>query len=75
MGGLQQKTSDKTGACLQKGSAEHGGYARGFTSVWITENNTVALPESESVIKEPPYTERYVRWCGRCISEKVKLSH
>lgn len=74
MGGLKQKTSDRTGACLQKGSAEHGGYAGGFTSIWIAENNTVALPV-ESVIEEPPNTERYVRWCGRCTSEIVKLSH
>jgi len=40
MKGLKQKISK--GNYLQKGSAEHGGYAGGFTSIWITENNTVA---------------------------------
>ena len=45
MKGLQQKISKDS--YLQKGSAEHGGYAGGFTSIWITENNTVALPEED----------------------------
>ncbi len=47
MEGLQQKISKDT--YLQKGSAEQGGYAKGFTSIWITENNTVALPEEDGL--------------------------
>lgn len=39
MGGIKQKISKDT--YLQKGNAEHVGYARGLTSIWITENNTI----------------------------------
>lgn len=67
MGGLQQKTSDKTGACQQKGSAEHGGYAGGFTSVWITENNTVSHPEEDGLLGQilNPYNlnKAYIKVC------------
>jgi len=38
MKGLKQKISKDTS--LQKISAEHGRYAKGFTSIWITENYT-----------------------------------
>ena len=34
---------------MQKGSAEHRGYAGGFTSIWITENNTVAFPAEDGL--------------------------
>ena len=40
---------------MQKGSAEHGGYARGFTSIWITENNTVALPDEDGLLGQILY--------------------
>ena len=67
MGGLEQKTLDKTGACPQKGSAEHGGYAGGFTSVWITENSTVALPEEAGILGQVlnPYNlnQAYLKVC------------
>lgn len=65
MKGLKQKISKDT--CLQKGSAEHGGYARGFTSIWITENNTVALPEEDGLLGEilNPYniSKSYLKVC------------
>lgn len=48
MKGLRQKISKDT--YLQKRSAEHGRYAKGFTSIWITENNTVALPEEDGLL-------------------------
>ena len=67
MGGLEQKTLDKTGACPQKGSAEHGGYAGGFTSVWITETGTVALPEEDGILGRilSPYNlnQAYLKVC------------
>jgi len=67
MGALQRKTSDKTGACLQKGSAEHGGYVGGFTSVWITETGTVALPEEDGILGQilNPYNlnKAYLKVC------------
>ena len=48
MKGLKQKISKDT--YLQKRSAEHGIYAKGFTSIWITGNNTVALPEEDGLL-------------------------
>ena len=48
MEGLKQKISKDT--CLQKVGAEHRGYAKGLTSVWITENNTVAPPEDDGLL-------------------------
>lgn len=67
MGGLEQKTLDKPGACPQKGSAEHGGYVGGFTSVWITENSTVALPEEDGILGQilNPYNlnQAYLKVC------------
>ena len=48
MGGLGQKISQDT--CLQKVGAEHQGYAKGLTSVWITENNTVTPPEDDGLL-------------------------
>jgi group II intron reverse transcriptase/maturase len=48
MEGLKQKISRDT--YLQKGSAEHGGYAKGLTSIWITENNTVAPPAEDGLL-------------------------
>jgi len=63
--GLKQKISKDT--CLQKGSAEHGGYAKGFTSIWITENNTVALPEEDGLLGQifSPYNlnRAYLKVC------------
>ena len=50
MKGLKQKISKDL--YLQKGSAEHRGYAREFTSIWKTENNTVALPEKDGLFGE-----------------------
>ena len=65
MKGLKQEISKD--AYLQKGSAEHGGYARGFTSIWITENNTVALPAEDGVLGEilNPYNfnRAYLKVC------------
>lgn len=65
MKGLKQKISKDT--YLQKGSAEHGGYARGFTSIWITENNTVALPKEDGLLGQilKPYNlnRAYLRVC------------
>ena len=48
MKGLKQKISQDT--YLHKGSAEHGAYAKGFTSIWITERDTVALPEEDGLL-------------------------
>lgn len=48
MKGLQQEISKDTS--LQEVSAEHRGNAKGFTSIWITENNTVALPEEDGLL-------------------------
>ena len=50
MGGLNQKISKDT--YLQKVSAEHVGYARGLTSIWITENNTVAPPKEGGLLEQ-----------------------
>ena len=65
MEGLQQKISKDS--YLQKGSAEHGGYAGGFTSIWITENNTVALPEEDGLLGQVlnPYNlnRAYLKVC------------
>jgi group II intron reverse transcriptase/maturase len=65
MKGLQQKISKDT--CLQKRSAEHGGYAKGFTSIWITENNAVALPEEDGLLGQilNPYNlnKAYLKVC------------
>ena len=65
MEGLQQKISKDS--YLQKGSAEHGGYAKGFTSIWITENNTVALPEEDGLLGQVlnPYNlnRAYLKVC------------
>lgn len=65
MEGLQQKISEDT--YLPKGSAEHGGYAGGFTSIWITENNTVALPEEDGLLGQilNPYNlnRAYLKVC------------
>ncbi|MDC0584716.1 hypothetical protein OAO55_03200 [Bacteroidales bacterium] len=48
MKGLQQKISKDT--YLQKVSAKHRGYVKGFTSIWITETVTVALPEEDGLL-------------------------
>ena len=48
MGGRKQKISKDT--YLQKASAEHRGYAKGLTSIWITENNTVTPPEDDGML-------------------------
>ena len=65
MKGLKQKISK--GTYLQKGSAEHVGYAKGFTSIWITENNAVALPEEDSLLGQVlnPYNlnRAYLKVC------------
>ena len=45
MGGRKQKISKDT--CSQKPGAEHRKYAKGHTSVWITEDNQVTLPTGE----------------------------
>lgn len=67
MGGLKQKTLGITGACPQKGSAEHGGYVGGFTSVWITETGTVTLPEEDGLLGQilNPYNlnKGYLKVC------------
>ena len=65
MKGLKQKISKDT--YLQKRSAEHGRYAKGFTSIWITENNTVALPEEDGLLDQVlnPYNlnRAYLKVC------------
>ena len=65
MEGLQQKISKDS--YLQKGSAEHGGYAGGFTSIWITENNTIAFPEEDGLLGQVlnPYNlnRAYLKVC------------
>ncbi len=48
MGGRKQKILKDT--YLQKASAEHRGYAKGLTSIWITENNTVTPPEDNGML-------------------------
>lgn len=45
MGGRKQKISEDT--CSQKPGAEHRKYAKGPTSVWITEDNQVAPPSGD----------------------------
>lgn len=45
MGGRKQKISKDT--CSQKPGAEHRKYAKGPTSVWITEDNQVTPPSGE----------------------------
>lgn len=58
---------DKTGAFPQKGIAEHEGYVGGFTSVWITENSTVALPKEDGIPGQilNPYNlnQAYLKGC------------
>jgi len=65
MKGLQQKISKDT--YLQKVSAEHRGYAKGFTSIWITETVTVALPEEDGLLGQilNPYNlnKAYLKVC------------
>jgi len=65
MEGLKRKKSKDT--YLQKGSAEHVGYARGFTSIWITENNTVSPPEEDGMLGQVlnPYNlnRAYLKVC------------
>lgn len=65
MGGLKQKISKDS--YLQKGSAEHWGYAGGFTSIWITETGTVALPEEDGLLGQilNPYNlnRAYLKVC------------
>ena len=67
MKGSKQKISKDT--YLQKGSAEHVGYAKGFTSIWITENNAVALPEEDGLLGQVlnPYNlnRAYLKVCRR----------
>ena len=48
MGGRKRKILKDT--YLQKASAEHRGYAKGLTSIWITENNTVTPPEDDGML-------------------------
>lgn len=48
IGGRKQKILKDT--YLQKVSAEHRGYAKGLTSIWITENNTVTPPEEDGML-------------------------
>ena len=52
---------------MQRGSAEHERYAGGFTSIWITENNTVALPEEDGLLGQVlnPYNlnRAYLKVC------------
>ncbi len=48
MKGLEQKISQDI--YLQKVSAEHVGYAKGFTSVGLTEVNAVALPQEDGLL-------------------------
>ncbi|TLX73416.1 group II intron reverse transcriptase/maturase [Labilibacter sediminis] len=50
MVGIKQNTLETTKAYLRLQGAEHGGRARGFTSVWITENNAVTPPEEDGLI-------------------------
>jgi group II intron reverse transcriptase/maturase len=64
-----RKQKISKGSCLQKRSAEHGKYARAFTSIWITENNAVARPPKEDGLLEQilcPYNlnRAYLRVCG-----------
>ena len=65
MNGLKQKISKDT--YLQNESAEHGGYAKGFTSIWITENNAVALPDEDGLLGQilNPYNlnKAYLKVC------------
>nr|WP_320119403.1 hypothetical protein [uncultured Marinifilum sp.] len=65
MKGLKQKISKDT--YLRKGSAEHVGYAKGFTSIWITENNTVTLPDEDGLLGQilNPYNlnRAYLKVC------------
>jgi len=52
---------------LQKISAEHGRYAKGFTSIWITETDTVAQPEEDGLLGQVlnPYNlnKAYLKVC------------
>jgi group II intron reverse transcriptase/maturase len=71
MKGLQQKMSKD--ASLPKRSAEHKGEVGGFTSIWITETNTVALPEEDGMLGQilNPYNlnRAYLKVCrnkGSC---------
>lgn len=65
MKGRKQKTQNR--ASSQKLHAERGKYAKGFTSVWITENNTVTPPESDGLLEKIicPYNlnKAYLRVC------------
>lgn len=65
MKGLKQEISKDT--YLQKRSAEHGRYATGFTSIWITENNTVTPPEEDGLLGQVlnPYNlnKAYLKVC------------
>ncbi|WP_439185001.1 hypothetical protein [Carboxylicivirga taeanensis] len=65
MKGLEQKISKDTS--LQEVGAEHRGSTKGFTSIWITENNTVALPEEDGLLGQVlnPYNlnKAYLQVC------------
>ena len=65
MKGRKQKTRNR--ASSQKLHAERGKYAKGFTSVWITENNTVTPPESDGLLEKIicPYNlnKAYLKVC------------
>lgn len=65
MEGLQQKISKDTS--LQEVGAEHQGNAKGFTSIWITENNTVTPPEEDGLLGQVlnPYNlnKAYLQVC------------
>ena len=65
MKGLRQKISKDTS--LQEVGAEHRGNAKGFTSIWITENNTVALPAEDGLLGQilNPYNlnKAYLKVC------------
>jgi group II intron reverse transcriptase/maturase len=65
MKGRKQKTRNR--ASSQKLHAERGKYAKGFTSVWITENNTVTPPERDGLLEKIicPYNpnKAYLKVC------------
>jgi group II intron reverse transcriptase/maturase len=50
MVGIKQNTLETKRAYLQLRGAEHGGTERGFTSIWITENNAVTPPHKDGLL-------------------------
>lgn len=70
-GGLEQNRRVRERAYLRKRGAEHLADAIGFTSAWITENNTVtSISESDDLLGKILYPDNLLQACRRVIRNK-----